>query len=210
MFSALKGMIFEEDPNAVKAAPPKAAPATLPTAAPSTQVSNEFVSAIRKVVLARNTALTQLLAAADKLTTIIPDANVRFKAAFATAGDGRSVKQIAEAVDIHISDVDGEELRFKAAIDQKAAIEVGALEQRAQMAASAIVSAQNALAQAQQRIAELTEQITRQQTEQAAALSEASVKRSEIEQVAMQFKMAAEHVRHELQSNKSTILSALS
>ena len=214
MFSALKGMIFEEDPNAVKTAPttPTITSANIPSTPMSLtpQISPEFVAAIRKVVLARNTALTQLLAAADKLATIIPDANTRFKAAFATAGDGRSVKQIADAVDIHISDVDGEELRFKAAIDQKASAEVGTLEVRAQQAANAITSAQQQIEQAQQRISELTQQIGQAQADQASAMAEANTKRNEIEQAAVQFKLAAQAVRHELQSHKSTILSALS
>jgi hypothetical protein len=218
MFNSLKNMIFEEDPNEVKpAAHAQAAPTftngQLAPASPgfttTPQVSPEFVTAIRKVVLGRNTALTQLLGAADKLTTIIPDPTTRFKAAFATAGNGRSVKQIAEAVDIHISDVDGEELRFKAAIDQKVASEVGTLEQRAQLAAQAIQSAQQQIEQAQQRITELTQQIGRQQGEQAQAQAEANAKRNEIEQASVQFKLAAQHVRHELQSHKTTIMSAL-
>lgn len=219
MFDSLKNMIFEQDPNEVKAKPvaaelPMNVNGTLPPTGgvqvPMTaQVSPEFSAAIRKVVLGRNTALTQLLNAADKLATIIPDPTTRFKAAFATAGDGRSVKQIAEAVDIHISDVDGEELRFKAAIDQKIVAEVGTLEQRAQMATQAIQGAQGQIEQAQQRITELTQQIIRQQGELSQAQADANTKRNEIEQASVQFKLAAQQVRHELQSHKATILSAL-
>jgi chromosome segregation ATPase len=173
------------------------------------QVSPEFVAAIRKVVLSRNTALTQLLTAADKLASIIPDPVTRFKAAFATAGDGRTTRQVAEAVDIHLADVDGEEARFKQAIDKKAAEEVGGQERRAAAATSAITSNTQQIEQLQARIAELSAQIGTFQQDVAQATAEAATKRLEIEQATAQFKMAAQVVKQELQSHKSTILSAL-
>lgn len=173
------------------------------------QVSPEFVTAIRKVVLSRNTALTQLLTAADKLTAIIPDANTRFQAAFKMTGDGRSPKQVADAVDIHLADVDGEEARFKQAIDAKVVAEVGGAERKAQSCQAGIEANTAQVQQLQARIVELTTQIGGFQQDQAQALGEAATKRAEIEQAAAQFKMAAQVVKQELQGHKSTILSAL-
>jgi hypothetical protein len=173
------------------------------------QASPEFVAAIRKVVLSRNTALTQLLTAADKLVAIIPDPNTRFKAAFATAGDGRTPKQVADAVDIHLADVDGEEARFKQAIDAKVASEVGGAERRAAAATSAITANTQQIEQLQARVAELATQIGTFQQDVAQATADAANKRAEIEQATAQFKMAAQVVKQELQGHKSTILSAL-
>lgn len=210
MFDKLKSMIYE-DP----AAPPTAKP-TLPavggnaiTPAAFQSVSPEFVSAIRKVVMSRNTALTQLVGAAEKLVDIIPDPTTRLKAAFKMAADGRTVQQVAAAVDIHLADVESEERRFAAAIEQKVKAEVGALDQQVVAATTLVQMAQEQITAAQTRIAELTERIAQAQTQGAEAQAAANTKRVEIEQAQHQFKAAAESVRAELNNQKSAILSAL-
>jgi len=86
--NAVKGAIFEEDPNAPKQEAPAKTVTVMAGNVPAGQpmqmsapVNAEFVAAIRKAVLGRNTALTQLMAMADKLTSIIPDPTQRLKAA---------------------------------------------------------------------------------------------------------------------------------
>lgn len=214
---ALKGAVFTDAP-APQA--PAAAPAALTTApvagatfsAPinyGPAVNADFVAAIKKGTYARNTAFTQLLGAADKLASIIPDQNTRLKAAYATAGDGRSVKQIADAVDIHLSDVDGEEARFKQAMERKLSDEVGGQQQRAKSAADAIASNMQQITQLQQHIAELTTQIGTFQNDQAAATQAANEAQAGIDRAAAEFKVAANAVRAELTSSKAAIMSSL-
>jgi hypothetical protein len=219
MWNSLKSLVLTDEALAAEKVATSAAVATTKLAAPSptgaqpvspTAVSPEFVAAIRKVVFSRNTALTQILGAAEKLVDIIPDPTTRLKAAFKMAADGRTVQQIAAAVDIHVADVESEEARFKQAIDKKIAEEVGGQERRAAAATSGIQANNTQIEQLQNRIAELGAQINTFQQDYAQATSEAASKRAEIEQAQFQFKAAAELVRGELQSQKSAILSALS
>lgn len=216
--NAVKGAIFEEDPNAPNQEMPAAPKGVTITSANITSgqpvqmaapVSPEFVAAIRKAVLGRNTALTQLMTMADKLISIIPDPSQRLKAAYATAGDGRTVKQIVDAVDVHLSDVDGEEQRFKIALDGKISAEVAPLEQQAQILAGQVTTAQQQIEQAQARIAELTANIGTLSQNAAQAAAQAQQKRQEIEILAGNFKLAANAVRAELQQNKMVIATAL-
>jgi chromosome segregation ATPase len=116
---------------------------------------------------------------------------------------------VADAVDIHLADVDGEEARFKQAIDAKVASEVGGAERRAAAATSAITANTQQIEQLQARVAELATQIGTFQQDVAQATADAANKRAEIEQATAQFKMAAQVVKQELQGHKSTILSAL-
>jgi chromosome segregation ATPase len=212
---AIKGAVFQDvpAPAAPAAAPVAVAPVAGATfAAPinyGPAVNADFVAAIKKGTYARNTAFTQLLGAADKLASIIPDQNTRLKAAYATAGDGRSVKQIADAVDIHLSDVDGEEARFKQAMDRKVADEVGGGQRRAKAAADAIAHNQQAIAQLQQQIAELTAQISTFQNDHAQGTQAANDAQTAIDRAAAEFKVAANAVRAELASSKAAIMSSL-
>ena len=213
---AAKSAIYETpiDPNADNtkgAVPTGAGLAGHPqSAAPmAVGVNQDMVSAIKKVTFGRNTAFTQLLSAAEALADVIPDATMRLKAAHKTAGAGRTGKQIADAVDVHLQDVDGEEMRFKAAVDAKASAEIGTIEAQAAVATQQIQQAQAEIQQAQQRIAELTSQIG--QLTQTAATAQAQVvqKRGELEAAQAQFKLAAQAVRNELSANKAAILSTL-
>jgi chromosome segregation ATPase len=213
---AVKGAIFNEDPNTPQAAPAAKGP-TITTAnitpgqpmMMSSPVNPEFVAAIRKAVLGRNTALTQLMATADKLAAIIPDPGQRLKAAFATAGDGRTVAQIVQAVDVHLSDVDGEEQKFKAALAGKVQAEVAPLEQQAQLMAGQVERAQQEIVAAQTRIAELTGSIGTLTHQAGQAQAAAAAKRQELELMESNFKLAANAVRAELQGNKAAVASAL-
>lgn len=207
MWDKIKGAIFEADPAAApsvaKASP---APANSMQAAPhtvSTGVNSEFVAVIKKAVFGKATALTALVEAADKLSGIIPDPVTRFKAAFATAGSGRTVQQIAAAADIHLADVEGEELRFKAAVDAKLGTEINQLEATASGAAAQIANLQRQLEETQQRIVQLTQQ-------QAEAAALAGQKKIELQTTSEQFKAAAQTVRNEINALRQTVLSSLS
>lgn len=213
IWNSIKGALFVEDPAAPAAktaAPtPAEAPSTTlgatPAGAPSSQsgVNAEFVAAIKKAVFGKQTALTALVTAADSLAEIIPDPTTRFKAAFKTSSAGRTVQQIASAADIHLADVEGEELRFKAAVEQKLGTEITQLESTATNAAAQITALQHQLEEAQKRITQLMQQ-------QAESTALASQKKIELQTVSDQFKAAAQTVRNEIQSLRQAVLTALS
>lgn len=190
-------------PTVTNAGSPAGVAAAMSTMAGTSGVNPEFIAAIRKAVFGKTTALTSLIEAADKLQSIIPDPTTRFKAAYATAGSGRTVQQIAAAADIHLADVEGEELRFKAAVDAKLGTEIQRLEGEATNAAQQITNLQRVLEETQQRIIQLTQQ-------QAEAAATAAQKKIELQTTSEQFKAAALTVRNEIQALRQTILTSLS
>lgn len=220
MWDKLKSMVYEDAP-AQKSAPVDEKTTKSPLmktsstlqpvqpAQPAQQASPEFVSAIRKVIHGRNSAFTQLLSASEKLVDIIPDGALRLKAAFKMAADGRTVQQVAAAVDVHLSDIENEERRFKAAIDQKVSTEVGAINARIATSERTSVTAAQQIEQLSARILELQQQQAAAAADAANAQNELYQKQHEIEDVQLQFKLAADAVRSELNSQKSAILSAL-
>lgn len=216
MFESLKGLIYKD------VEPTPAQPTAQAGVQAMTQVggqahgvisvstvNQDMVQMIKKGTFGRNTAFTQLLQASESLADVIPDPVMRLKAAHKTAGGGRTGRQIADAVDVHLQDVDGEEMRFKAALDQHGKAEIGLLKNQAGQARGSIESAQAAIQQAQLTIAQLSAQIIEQTS--VASQAEASViqTNAELEQKLQQFKVAAQAVRDELNGSKTAILSTL-
>lgn len=212
MFKAIKGFLYEEDP--AQAAAPQAAPAqtaattaTIPTqpgqavAAPiATSPKQAIVEAIRKATMSRNTAYTQLARAADALHDLIPDQVMRLKAAYRTSGAGRTAQQIAEAIDIHLQDIGGEELRFHQMIESKLATEVEGRRRQAQAAADAARSAHEQIQALEKLIIEKNEEATR-------ISGEAAQVSLDLQQSHADFKLAARQVRTELEGAKALIIS---
>lgn len=214
MWDKISSALFVDDSAAKKSEPKSAsAPAAAPvggfpvgqtaTITAGSGVNPDFIAAIRKAVFGKATALTSLIEAADKLQNIIPDATTRFKAAYATAGNGRTVQQIAAAADIHLADVEGEELRFKAAVDAKLGTEIQQLDATANSAATQITNLQRQLEETQLRITQLMQQ-------QAEAAASSSQKKIELQTTSDQFKAAAQMVRNEIQTLRQTVLTSLS
>lgn len=211
----IKGAIYED--GGEESSAPQAAPTGLGAGIPSSNsaapiqsgINQDMVAAIKKATFGRNTAFTQLLAAAEALADVIPDATMRLKAAHKTAGAGRTGRQIADAVDVHLQDVDGEEMRFKAVLDGKASTEIAGIEAQAQLATQQIQSAQEQIAAAQARIVELNTSIGNLSQTAAQATTAAAQKRAELDQAMNQFKLAAQAVRNELNGNKAAIVSTL-
>lgn len=212
----LSKMLYEEDPAAPKGAVPSASTAGIgvqsmsqPAALPSAGLNTAMVEAIKKVTFGRNTAFTQLLQTSEALADVIPDQVMRLKAAHKTAGAGRTGKQIAEAVDVHLQDVDGEVMRFKAAIEQKSASEVSSLQTQQTMAQQQIERAHAEIKAAQDRIASLSASITELTTTATQLGATIAQKQAELVQAESEFALAAQAVRDELNSSKSAILSTL-
>lgn len=218
LFDTIKGQLFESDGAAVTEKPAStpqgvAAPAKVPgssmTFTPTAAVNQEMVAAIRKQTFARNTALTALIQASDALADIIPDPAMRLKAAQKTAGQGRGAKELAEAVQIHLNDVDAAEMQFGKALEGKISAEVGGLTNQANAAEQHIGSMNTEIQSLQQRIQTLQQNIGEQTTNLANLRAQASSKEAELRQADIEFKAAAGAVRNELNGHKATILSTL-
>jgi hypothetical protein len=210
----LKDAVWEAPPEAAQAvAPTTASVGTVAAPAPSIlgapTVNVEMVAAIRKAVFGRNTAFTQLLTASEALADVIPDPTMRLKAAHKTGGAGRSGKQIADAVDVHLQDVDGEELRFKNMIDGKIQAEVGSIDTQVQTATAQAQQAAQEIEQLNQRIGALQKMIGDMNTKATELSAQSVTKRAELDAAQAQFKLAANAVRLELNGSKSAILSTL-
>lgn len=223
--SKLKGMVFEGDgssPEPAAAPAPQGAPQAHQPAssgykplgsgmsyAPPAAVNEDMVAAIRKQTFGRNTALTALINAADQLADVIPDPTMRLKAAQKTAGAGRVAKEFADAVTIHLSDVDAAEMQFASALEGKIKAEVGGLKAQAVQAESQVNAANSEVQSLQQRIAQLQQQTVEQTTNFHNLNAQAASKEAELRQAEVEFKAAAAHVRNELNGHKATILSTL-
>lgn len=172
-------------------------------------VNADMVAAIKKVTFGRNTAFTQLLTTAEALADVIPDQVMRLKAAHKTAGAGRTGRQIAEAVDVHLADVDAEERKFAQMIAGKLSTEVGAIEHQAAAAQQTVDHGMAEIQQLTRRIAELQANISQAQGIVQASTLQVSQKRAELEAATNEFKLAANAVRNELSNSKSAIVSTL-
>jgi len=210
---SLKGVIWN-DPAAAPAASTKptaaaAVPGTAPALAAAPGLNTEMLAAIKKAVFGRNTAYTQLLTAAEALADVIPDPTMRLKAAHKTGAAGRTVQQITAAVDVHLQDVDGEELRFKTMLDQKAQEVGGNLKRQSEVARGQATAAAAEIERLQQRITELTTAIAEQNTLAAQADASYNEHTAGFAKTEQEFKAAAQAVRAELIAGKTAISTTL-
>jgi predicted nucleic acid-binding Zn-ribbon protein len=226
IFDTLKNAVFESDGATAPTqtpAPAKAQPTPQGVQAPgykpmgagmvypaqSTAVNQDMFDAIRKQTFSRNTALTSLITASDALKSIIPDPVVRLKAAQIQAGNGRGAKELSEAVQIHLTDVDSAERQFTQALDQKVREQVGGLQAQAASAEQSVKSATAEIQSLQQRMQQLQASIGDQTANMSNFQAEAAAKEAELRQAGVDFKAAADAVRQELNTHKETILSTL-
>ena len=167
MWSSIKNAIFVDEaakPQQVPAASPQATPQTQMPAGSAPQVmqpaDNTFIEALRKAVKGRATGFTSLLAAADKLANIIPDPNTRLKAAYATvSGEGRGLKEVIGAIDIHVADLEGQKLQFMSAVDNQRNAAIGSLESELNSIGPANQSAAQQIQAMTQQIQQLQQQL---------------------------------------------------
>ena len=220
IWDTIKSAVVETDPATT---PPPAAQAPQGAAQPAagvkatttvsyqplSSVNKDMVEMIRKQTFSRNTALTALIQASDTLADIITDPVVRLKAAQKTAGGGRGAKEFADAVQIHLNDVDGAEMQFAQALEGKIKNEVGGLQAQAAAADAQVNNLTAEIQNLTQRIQNAQQQIADTSLKRNELQAQASTKEAEFRQAEQEFRVAAETVRHELLGHKATILSTL-
>jgi chromosome segregation ATPase len=216
MWKTLKNLVVEDDSSGQSAAPKTTTTAATPLghAAPaSTAVAadNKFVQALRGAIKNRATAFTSLLAAADKLVTIIPDPTTRLKAAFATvAGEGRGVKEVLGALEIHASDLEGQRLQFQRAAEEAKNIAVGGLQRELDTIQPSVAGAQSQITSMQTQIQSLNELIAQKSARGAELTAQISTENQRLTTSQQEFETALTIVKSELDGQKAIILTALS
>ena len=170
---------------------------------------NEFLTALRNSIKGRSSAYTSLVQAADKLASIIPDANMRLKAAFATTGEGRSVKDVTNAIDIHIADLESQKLQCKNAIDAQRQSSVGSLQAELTTLKPANDAAQQQITALTEQIRNLTESITRNNTRAAELQLQINAEELRLDSRQQQFDAALNTVKAELTAQKNIVTSTL-
>lgn len=212
MWSTIKGALFEDSAPAplAPAAQPQATPgqAVTPTAA-TPAPNNEFIVALRQAIKARQTAFTNLLAAADKLASIIPDPATRLKAAFATVGEGRSPREVIDAIAVHIADLEGQKLQFSRAVETQRAAAIGQLQAELDNAKTSSETAQSQIASMTQQIAQLQQLIATNTTRAGELQAQLTSESARFTTSTQQFEAALIIVKQELEGQKAAVLSTL-
>lgn len=212
--SWLEKYVLADDPKK-----PKAAEATAPVqanhplgSAPPTSIAaapeNQFITALRTAIKGRQSAYTQLLAAADKLVTIIPDANTRLKAAYATTG--RNVVEVVQAIDVHISDLESQRMQFGAALEKTKNDALGTMQNELNGLDPSVTSMTATITSLSQQIQDLQQRIGTATARKAELSTQISLKTNEFTSSEQQFAQALTVVKGELDGQKSIVQSVLS
>lgn len=219
MWKTLKSFVVEEDPKDATAAPapqgvqqaPKPGqPAFVPPVYQH-EVNNQFVDALRTALKGRSTAYTALLNGAEKLAAYIPDQTMRFKASFdQIKTEGRGVKEIAAAIEVHAQDLSSQQMHFIKALDQERAKTVGECEAELRRLEPANANAQQQIENMEAQIVRLREQISGTTQRQLELQQQVTIENDRIATQKQQFETAMNIVKSELDAQKNIILTALS
>jgi chromosome segregation ATPase len=171
-----------------------------------------MVAALQKVIASRKTPYTALVEAADKLKQFIPDDVTRFKAAYAQiAGDGvRTVGNIASAIDVHINDLNGEQMRFKQSSDAQVNAKVGNLRAQVETIVSQNAQRTQQIANLQAQIATMNQSTVDDTAKASELTNQANAAEADIAAVAQKFQAAADFLKQDLTNKKTQLTSALS
>ena len=213
MWDKIKGLIVEDDsPKAATPAGPQVtAPLGASPAAAAPIADDKFVLALRTAIKSRSTAFTALLATADKLASVIPDAATRLKAAYATvAGEGRDVRSILQAIEVHAADLESQRMSFTKQAEDAMRTAVGAKKAELDTIDPSITSAQQQVQALQQQIQALNETIAQKGIRKGELTGEIATEEQRFAAAKQQFETALTIVRAELDSQKAVIQSALS
>ena len=169
-----------------------------------------MLEALQKTINSRKTAYTALLEAASKLTNVIPNETQRIQAAFAMiSGDGRTLNNVIQSLDVHIADLESERMRFKATSDKQVSERCGAKTLSATALRESIKASQAEIDQLTQRIGTLTAQIHENDLKAADLERQAAADESEIRTVEDRFNNTVEFAKSDLANKKQQLATVL-
>lgn len=176
----------------------------------SSPIDNAMYDRLNKVVLTRKTSYTALLETCEKLKRSIPDDATRLRASFdLISADGRSLDGINQAIDIHISDLDGEHLRFKATTESQLQQKSKAPREKAQSLTNDNESRLSKIENMKNEIAQHEETIRLNTLSITDLNNEADKLEYDIKSVYEQFKVTLDQVKTELQTKKSILANTI-
>ena len=211
-----KELIWQDDPRRVKPAANTASAVIKQTANGATMlraapVPNGMAAELLSVVMNRPTAYSALAEAIAALSEIAMDEATRYRSAFAVLKktQQRTVEQIAQAVDVHLSLLESEKARFsgqsKNAEDGEITArlnEVAALSAAIDQANEQVVRVR---ADADAHIKQLQEDMSKKQARAAELARETEEQKRAIFQTTQNFERASEVVSRTLREEKSRI-----
>lgn len=222
MWNKLKSLVIEEDPKDASAKPAQPTPQGVQQGLPSNQpafvpqayqpeVNNQFVDALRTTLKNRSTAYTALLTGADKLAAYIPDQTMRFRASYdQIKTEGRGVKEIAAAIEVHAQDLSSQQMIFSQALDKERAKTVGEFEAELRRLEPANANAQQQIQNMEAQIVKLREQMSGTAQRQLELQQQIAIENDRITTSKQQFDTAMNIVKSELDAQKNIVLTALS
>lgn len=219
MWKALKDAIIQEEPGTSQPKTQGTTPASAsvfsasPGQSQGVQMAspdNEFVAVLRKAVKARPTPFTALLDAADRLAGIIPDPNMRLKAAFASvAGEGRGLREVLGAIDAHVADIEGQRLQFSRSLENQRVTALSALEAEKSNLDASNKSAQQQIEQMSQTIQQLQQLISTNTARGAEISVKISTETSRFTGMQSMFDSALSLVKQDLEGQRAAVTSTL-
>jgi len=217
LLSKVGGFFVELDETSTAQIPAAVSPAqTSSTVAqsvssPTNMINQDMLSALQKVISNRKTPYTALVESSERLRNIIPDDVTRLKAAFATiSADGaRSLADVTKALDVHVQDLSGEQIKFKQMSDQAIANNVGSIRSQAKNLTDSCLSRATQISNLEAQIHAMTQQNIDDQAKSADLTNQANVAESEINAKVKQFGDAVEFIKNDLVNKKSQLASAL-
>jgi chromosome segregation ATPase len=200
------------------AAPAKQSPVTptmnvsnQATSIQSTSYDPSMLETLQKQIMARTSPYTTLLEQSAKLSDVLPDENLRLKAAFRMiSADGqRSVSSIAQAIDVHVTDLEGARMRFKQATEQQIHAKSGMLRDQAANLEKQAQKASQTIEQLQAQIQSLTNDTLKNNQTINELNTQASQAEAEIVATADAFERTVDYLKSDLQNKKVSLTSVL-
>lgn len=206
---SVRGAIFTED-SITSAKKPPIQNQTDQTA-PLNQPVNRYIEVLKTAIKSRPTALTALIQTSEKLAKVIPDSSTRLKAAFEMVrGEGRGIKELLAAFEIHAADLESQRLAFERSIEKEQHKSVGNLETEISNIQVWTQNTNIEIQQAQQRIATLNDEKNASLTRSAELNKLLENEALRFTQEGHDFAAALDIVKTELDTQKSVIQASLS
>lgn len=175
-------------------------------------VDQEMLATLQNKINSRTSPYITLIEAADRLVSVIPDEATRFKAAFAmVSGDGnRSVSSITKAIDVHMSDLEGERIRFKKASDEQTMSKSASLREQAKNLAAQNVLSSGQVERLLADIAKLQDSIVKNTAMNNDLTLQADNSEAEIKAVSAKFDRTVDYLKNDLAEKKLSLSNLLS
>lgn len=201
----------ESTPEAPDPAMPKSSAAVGAPAKPALSIDQEMLATLQKKINSRSSSYVTLIEAAQRLVSVIPDETTRLKAAFAmVSGEGtRSVSSIAQAIDVHIADLEGERIRFKNTSNEQMGSKSADLRAQADSLGAQNVASTSQIERLQAEIAKVQAAIVKNSAQCRDLNIEADKAEAQIKAVSAAFDRTVEYLKNDLAAKKVSLSTLL-